>query len=68
MAATMAEGARRRARQAKETLKQRQVEWDDAVRPLKEWIAGVDVLLAAIRWTRGFCRNGRGRLSRRARR
>jgi hypothetical protein len=68
MAAAVAEDARRRAEQQKATLKQRRQEWDDAIRSLEEWVAGTDVLLAAVLWTHGFCRNGRGRWRRRARR
>jgi hypothetical protein len=68
VAAAVAEDARRRARHDKETRVRRQREWDDAIRPLREWVAGTDVLLAAMLWTHGSRRHDRGRRRQRTRR
>src|SRR5262249_31768719 len=50
MAAAVAEDGRRRARQEKEARERRQRQWDDAIGPLRDWVAGTDVLLAALLW------------------
>jgi hypothetical protein len=68
MAASVAEDGRRRARQGKEARERRQREWYDAIGPLRHWVAGTDVLLAALLWAQGFCCNGSGRWRRLARR
>src|SRR5689334_4515967 len=60
--------ARRRAEGQKASLKERLLEWDDAIRPFRAWAAGTDVLHAAILWMHGLCRNGRGRWQRRTKR
>jgi hypothetical protein len=63
LAAAAAEDDRRRAEQERQkaSRQRRRREWDDAIRPLREWADATDVLLTAALLTRGLFRRGRGR-------